>query len=574
MPAVHQPDEAERLFLLRQKMARLGILEARDNYENDFRAFLEGAWSSIDSAPYQQSWSIDAFADHLEATTLGYIKRLLANYPPRCAKTTVASIAWPAWIWARSQDTFISGASVKLLTSSYGARLSLEHANKTRQLILSPWYQKYWGDRFTLRLDQNTKSHMENTKGGARQATSVGGSLLGLGGAVLVVDDAHNTETEKKIETDVDRKKVAGWWRELHSTRLNDPKKSVIVVVMQRLHTSDLSGIILDSDEDWCHLCIPMRFDERRRSVTVVLPQYDDPEPWADPRTEDGELMWPERFGEIEVRKLEKQLGPYLAAGRLQQMPVPKGGGIIKRDWWQLWGKEEAACYGLEWISDTKEFPHFALVFGSLDTSYGEKDENNYNAMTVWGVWLDRNKNRRLMMMYGWVKRLPLHGRVITQKIGEAKVNFKQRQQAEWGLVELVADTCKRYKIQRLLIENKTRGHDVANEIARLYARDNWGVEMVEPVGDKVSRTHSVVPLFTDGMIWAPETRWSDEIITNVEIFPKGEFDDAHDSVTQAINWAREKGIVERADETNAALEDEMRYKGPQQSVANAYGVG
>ena len=442
-----------------------------------------------------------------------------------------------------------------------------------RRLLASPWYQKFWGHRFMLTDDQNSKGHFDTTKGGSRISTSVGGSLLGLGGDVICIDDPHAAETEKKVETDADRLKVASWWREIHSTRLNDPKRSAIVVVMQRLHESDLSGIILDSDEDWCHLMIPMRHDETRHCVTVRLPQYEDDEPWEDPRTVDGELMWPERFGEAEVRNLESALGPYMASGRLQQSPTPKGGGIIKREWWQPWDEEEARRYGLEWNGALKEYPLFSLVVGSLDTSYGERQENDYNALTIWGIWIDRNGNRRAMLMFAWNKRLPFHGKVVSALPGEAKVDFDARQKEAWGLVEWVADTCKRYKVHRLLIEDKTRGRDVAQEINRLYARENWGVELINPVGDKVSRTHSVVPLFADGVVWAPDTRWADFVISQSASFPKSDFDDAHDTVTQFLNWARENGILTRADEASAALEEEVAYRPQVMSVAELYGV-
>jgi predicted phage terminase large subunit-like protein len=571
-------ERAERLVALREKVARYEIAEARERYEDNFLEFLKGAWHAIDTSEFQSCWAIDGWCDHLEAVTLGHIPRLLGNFPPRCTKTKSTSVAWPAWIWARQTKTFLSGSQVKFLAGSYDNRLSLENSNLTRRLILSPWYQKYWGDRFALRIDQNTKTQFDNTKGGSRISTSVRGSLLGLGGDVICVDDPHNTETEKKVESDSDREKVKTWWQELSSTRLNDPKRSAIVCVMQRLHQTDLSGIILDSDdEDWVHYMVPMEFDERRRCVTVVLPQYDygddEPEPWQDPRTKPDELMWPERFGPVEVRRLKSRLGPYMASGRLQQSPVPKGGGIIKRDWWQPWDQQEARRYGLEWHGGRKEFPPCELVVGSLDTSYGEKQINDYNAMTVWGLWLDAAKNRRIMLMYAWAKRLPLHGKVITAVPGEAKVNFQQRQRDNWGLVEYVADTCKRYRINRLIIENKTRGRDVANEINRQYAREKWGVELVDPVGDKTARGHSVVPLFTDDMIFAPDTKWADEVITNCEIFPKGEFDDLYDTVTQFLNWGRVNGILVRADEMTAALEDEMQYKGPQSTVAESYGV-
>jgi predicted phage terminase large subunit-like protein len=356
---------------------------------------------------------------------------------------------------------------------------------------------------------------------------------------------------------------------------------------MQRLHTKDISGLILDGEEKFVHICLPMRFDERRRSVTVVLPRdqvdefgnsipEDEQVPWSDPRTYPGELMWPERFSEKEVRRIETNLGPVLASGRLQQRPVPAGGAIIKRDWWQEWNQEEAAKYGLEWYDEKgrlKEFPEFELVIGSLDTAFGEKEENDYSAMTVWGVWMDRNRNPRVMLAYAWAKRLPLHGEEVEQKPGEAKVNYEQRKRAAWGLVELVADTCKKYKVTRLLIENKARGYDVAKEINRLYAREKWGVELINPVKDKVARAHSVVPIFADGVVWAPDLQWADDTITQIEEFPKGDHDDLLDASVQAILWLRDNGILVRGEEVTAQLEDEATYVPPRTSVADMYNV-
>jgi predicted phage terminase large subunit-like protein len=570
--------------IIEEKLNRLDLMEARERYEGSLSEFVKGAWSSIDSSEYKSCWALDAFCDHLEAVSFGHIPRLLANYPPRAAKTTIASICWPAWTWARSDKSFLSGPQVRFLCGSYNHDLSLANSNKTRRLIQSPWYQKHWGDRFKLREDMNTKAVFENTCGGSRIATSVGGSLLGIGGDLLVIDDPHNTN---EAESEADRLKVLNWWRELHSTRLNDPKLGAIVVVMQRLHVEDVSGVILSSDEEWCHLCLPMRFEENRRSVTVVLPQWryhHDEEgrpllpqeitPWEDPR-EDGELMWPERFGEAEVRRIEEGLTPYMASGRLQQRPSPKGGGIIKRDWWQLWDHNAARSYGLEWggPGQHKDYPEFELVVGSLDTAFGEKEENDYSAMTVWGIWIDRNKNRRAMLVYAWKKRLPLHGQEISAYEGEAKINFRQRQEAAWGLVELVADTCKRYKVRRLLIEDKTRGRDVAQEINRLYAREQWGVELLNPVKDKVTRAHSVVPLFTDGVVWAPNMRWAEMVIIEAEDFPKAPHDDLVDSVSQFLIWARENEILIRADEGEALLRDEMTWRPRTESIASLYNV-
>lgn len=575
LPTVQPNETSPRLLALRAKIDRYQIAETRERCEDSLLEFVKASWSSFNSHPFVSCWAIDAMCDHLEAVTMGHIPRLLINISPRCSKTSVCSIIYPAWTWARSEESFLSGPQVKFLCASYNHSLSLDSSNKARRLLFSPWYQTHWQGKISLQPDQNTKSQFDNTSGGSLIATSVGGSLLGLGGDIVICDDLNNTEkaNSKKMDTEADRLKVGNFWNEIHSTRLNDPKRSAVIAVQQRVHEHDVSGLILDGEEDFVHLMIPMRYDEQRHCVTVKLPQYEDDEPWQDPRTIEGELMWAQRFGETEVAKLEAALGPYMAAGRLQQSPSPKGGGIIKRDWWQLWGPDEAKLYGLEWNGARKEFPAFELIVGSLDTSYGLKEENDYNALTIWGIWIDRNKNRRAMLMFAWNKRLPLHGKVISANPGEAKVQFEQRQKENWGLVEWVADTCKRYRVKRLLIEDKTRGRDVANEINRLYAREKWGVELIQPQGDKVARTHSIVPMYTDNAIWAPDTRWADAVLTQCMNFPKADHDDMHDTVTQFLNWARENGILVLADETTAATEDEAKFQHPGQSVAQQYGV-
>ena len=177
------------------------------------------------------------------------------------------------------------------------------------------------------------------------------------------------------------------------------------------------------------------------------------------------------------------------------------------------------------------------------------------------------------MLMFSWAKRLKLHGVDIERLPNEPLEVFKARQKENWGLVELVHDTCKRYKGNRLLIEDNARGIDVANEVKRLYKREKFGVQLVTPVKDKVSRTHSVVSLFTDQGVWAPDTRWADAVLTQSQTFPHGNHDDMHDTVTQFLKFARDSGLLIRADEVSAANEDDSRYQSQQRSVAERYGV-
>jgi predicted phage terminase large subunit-like protein len=578
MPFRHPPKalSKEQLASIKAKIDRLKILEQRERCQESLIYFVEQSWSHVDPSPFMSNFALDAVCDHLEAVVLGHIPNLLINIPPRCSKTTIVSIMFPAWVWLRYNFISpLSGPQVKFLCASYSDKLTLLSSTAFRRLVEGEWYQSL-NPGLTFMRDQNTKSHMDNSKGGSRQSTSVGGSLLGLGGDILIGDDLNNTETEKLVETGADRAKAAAFFNEFRSTRRNNPQPgySAVINVQQRTAEGDVSGVWLDAEDDVVHLMIPMRHDPLRHNKTIVLPQYDGEEPWEDPRDPDGDdLMWPERFSESSVAGLEKALGPYMASGRLQQSPNPKGGGIIQRAWWNLWDKHEAARYGLEWHVGLREFPKMEIVVASLDTAYKEKEENDFNAFTIWGIFLDKNRNRRAMLMFAWQKRLPLNGKIISAYANELPVDFKRRREESWGLVDWIADGCKRYNVKRLLIEDKSRGHDVANEIRRLYNRDNWGVQLINPVGDKVSRAHGVVPLFTDDAIWTPDTRWSELVIGECEKFPKGAHDDLVDSVTMFLNWARESGILERVDEVTAAQEESATFKHKEQSVSEMYGV-
>jgi hypothetical protein len=210
-------DTGTLLQLIRQVRAQRHATDAlegeRLRLEGSLIEFVEEAWPFIDAAPYQPNWAIDALCEHLQAVTEGRISRLLINFPPRCGKTIITSVCWIAWTWARRERTFRSGPQVRFLTGSYSHTLALGNANLTRRLILSPFYQRLWGSRFTFRDDQNTKVQVDNSAGGSRLATSVGGTLLGIGGDVLVVDDPHNvaqaeSEAEREFNPTFDSKVI------------------------------------------------------------------------------------------------------------------------------------------------------------------------------------------------------------------------------------------------------------------------------------------------------------------------------------------------------------------------------
>lgn len=548
------PIPRERLERYAAAVKEMRRREEKRRCEGSLLQFVKTAWPSIENAPYQDSWAIEALCLHLERVNSGDIKRLLVNFPPRCGKSNIVSVCWTVWTWIQERRSFTSGPQVKFLCGSYSHGLSLQLSNKARRLVQSPWFQSHWGDVFALTDDQNAKHQFDNDKGGSRVALSVGGTLIGIGGDILICDDPHNTED---VESEAERETVLTWWKELSGTRLNDPRRTAIVAVMQRLHAEDVSGIILDGPDadDWVHLMLPMEHDEARHCQTVL--SYDeDGEPaevWEDPRTDPGELLWPDRFDARAVASLKAKLGPYMASGRLQQEPAPKGGGIIQRSWWQLWESPDG------------RFPPLSLVVASADTAYTEKEENDPTGFTIWGLWLD-NGQPKLVLLNAWEKRLNLHGEDIPRLPNETNTAYERRAMPKWGLCEWIVHSCRKFKADIVLIENKATGISVAQELARLHASEPWQVILNNPEGDKVARAYAVQSIFSQGLVYAPERTWAELAIARSEQFPKGKRDIV-DSITQCLKWLRERGLLIRKEEHLANELEKARLRPAQEPI-------
>lgn len=512
----------------------------RIDCEQDLATFLEGGWRYIDPAPFVGGWHIDAVCEHLEAVTYGNIRHLLINIPPRCAKSSTVSVAWPAWTWALqssdfNQGTMRVGPSVQFLFASYAQPLSFRDSLKMRRLVQSPWYQDRWGDRFQLTGDQNAKQRFENDQGGYRLATSVDGALTGEGGSIIGIDDPHNT---REIESEAERNAVINWWDEAMSTRLNDPKTGAYVVIMQRLHEQDLSGHVLAKNHpDWTHLCLPMRYEADRHCYTSIG--------WNDPRAESGqELLWPERFDERSVANLELALGSYAAAGQLQQRPAPRGGGIFKRDWWQLYPPE-----GEKFDPQTRKpvralaYPKMEYILVSTDTAMTEKLQNDPTACSVWGVYRVGGY-AKVMLMDAWKERLEFH-----------------------ALCEKLIKTGRHWKCDRMLVEAKANGISVAQEIIRTLGGEEFGVTLRTPKGDKVARAYSVQHLWENKLISAPDRRWADRVIDEMSTFPRGAEDDLTDSATQALRFLRDSGMLQFVEERDRDLAAALGPHGVQEPL-------
>ncbi|TPG76324.1 phage terminase large subunit [Pseudomonas arsenicoxydans] len=274
--------------------------------------FVREAWHVLEPGqPYIHGWHVDVVCEHLEAVTRGDFNRLLVNIPPGTMKSMLIGVFWPAWEWGPK-----AMPHMRFIGASHEQKLAIRDTVKMRRLVTSDWYQERWGVH--LMGDQNEKTFYENASTGFRQACAVA-SMTGRRGDRVTWDDPHSVEGAK---SEADRATALDVFRETLPTRLNNPISSAIVVVMQRLHESDVSGLILEEDFGYEHLMLPMEFEPERRCVTSLGV--------ADKRTYDGELLFPDRFPLEVVERDKKLLGTYGHAGQNQQRPAPRKGGFFE----------------------------------------------------------------------------------------------------------------------------------------------------------------------------------------------------------------------------------------------------
>src|SRR6516162_4347725 len=305
--------------------------EQKASYESSFLEFVKRAWQEIDPAPLKLAWFQEVIIEHLEAVANGEIRSLLINAPPRTMKSSLVSVLYPAWCWCRSEIGPQSGAQVSFFCVSYSATLAEELAVKMRRLVFGAWYSSLWGDRVKPVLDQSSRANFANTRGGARISSSIESGLLGRGAECHLYDDLM---TVKEADSDLERQSILRAFSEGLPTRLNNPTTAARILVGQRVSEDDPNNLALETWNDVVHLMFPARFEVNR-----CCPQ--------DKRTYEGELLWPEVWPEVELRKVElglnalekgqNVLSSFAAQAQLQQAPVPRGGGCIPRELWRIW---------------------------------------------------------------------------------------------------------------------------------------------------------------------------------------------------------------------------------------------
>lgn len=436
--------------------------------------FIRQAWHLVEpDAELSWNWHLDLLCSELEAVTAGESHRLIVNVPPGTMKSLMVSVFWPAWEWTRD-------AGLRYLCASYGAHLAIRDNRRLRAIVTSPWYRRAFG--VELASDQAAKVRFDTTEQGWRIATSIGGVGTGEHPDRIIIDDPHSAEQARSA---AERETACYWFDKTISTR--KARGPATVIIMQRLHEDDLSGHLL-ARGGWRHLCLPMRYETAPEGEE--LPYSLDP---RDPRTTPGELLWPEHWSEGKVRELELDLGPYGAAGQLQQRPAPEGGGLFQRDWFRIVDispVEARRCRG--WDTGGTE--------GGGDWTVGVK-----MAMTTDGIFYVEDVARG-QLGPGGVDSL------IEQTAGADGVKCSIREEQEPG----------------------SAGKSVI--AARTKSLAGYDYSGVPATGDKVTRARPFRAQCEAGNVRLVRGPWNEDYLRELSVFPAGSHDDQVDGSSCAFN--------------------------------------
>jgi predicted phage terminase large subunit-like protein len=461
--------------------SNLAQLARNEALRCDFGNFIKKCFRTINpSTSFLDNWHLDLIAEYLNACQRREIRRLIINMPPRALKSVCVSVAWPAFLLGHNP-------SERIMTASYAAGLSVKHALDCRRVLQAAWYADVFPDT-VLAHDQNEKHKFATTAFGHRIATSVGGTATGEGGDFLIMDDPQNPA---QVMSDTQRVYAAEWFDHTFSTRLDDKRRGVIVLVMQRLHEADLSGHLL-AKGGWEHLKLPAIADETQLySMGNVQKHYNC-----------GELLHPVREGNEQIEAIKKELGSYAFAAQYQQNPMPADAGMVKRHWFERY--------------DNSVLQPFERVVQSWDTAIKAGSMHDCSVCVTIGELNAVHYVMDVLML-----------RVEYPELKHTVIRYAQR----WN-----ADVC--------LIEDKASGQNLLQDLRR--EKHMPPLIAILPKQDKITRFAAVSAMIEAGQVALPkEASWLPEFEREILAFPQAKHDDQVDAFSQYLGWVRKRNTAE-----------------------------
>jgi predicted phage terminase large subunit-like protein len=446
---------------------------------SDFCGFVQKVFETVNpGVTFSRNWSTEAVSHALQKVARGATTRLIINIPPRNLKSICSSVALPAYLLGHNPTR-------KIICVSYSDDLAAKFSNDCRAVMRTDWYKQTF-PRARIDKAKDTESEVRTTERGYRLATSVGGTLTGRGGDIIIIDDPIKPQDAQSKSV---REKTVQWYENTLLSRLDDKVHGAIVVVMQRLHLDDLSGHLLERG-GFELLCLPA-IAEKGQTIQLDYGRTHVRSP--------GDVLDPVREPLSALERQRAAMTPLVFSAQFQQSPIPLEGNLIKRDWIRYFKGEVSP----------KERDYFVI---SWDTAMKASELADYSVGTVWHVQ-DRGRKIHLVDL--------VRGRFEYPELVAAALALWRKWKVEWAHTNLV-------------IEDKGSGSSLIQSLKneRIYAHQHHG----KLEGDKVMRLTAQAAQFHAGVVhFREDAPWLDELMAELLGFPGVRHDDQVDSISQAL---------------------------------------
>jgi predicted phage terminase large subunit-like protein len=448
-----------------------------------FIHFIRLAWPHLPEAgKLVEEPHIELIARHLEG--LYYhpaAMDMVVNVPPGTSKSTICSVLFMAWVWTIDPTK-------KFMHVGYDESLQLRFAERSKELVMSDWYQARWPEVEIVKGERSGAGFYENTKGGQRFSTMMGGKAVGRHAHILVFDDPHKPDDLNGDPDSVKAELVQAWTRfnETFSTRRADAQTFKRLCIMQRLHVDDIAGKLVREEPDCVHLRLPMEYEPEAHCATVFGQDW---------RVLAGELLSPLRFPKHVVDKERRRLTARAFASQHQQRPTPAQGALFQREWF---------------LRRHLTVPHGAKFMISVDSSLKDNKDSDYFVAQVWAA----------VGASDFYLCDQVRGRMLFSEQVEAIVALRKK----WP------------HVGNIVIEDKANGTAIVDTLRRKVP----GVVAVNPEGGKVARANAAEPYLKAGNVSFVDAPWVDALdglIEEAVAFPLGSHDDMVDAMSQALLW-------------------------------------
>lgn len=446
---------------------------------SDFITFASKVFIELNSGnTFKANWSHDAISHVLKQVQDGHERRLILNASPRSLKSTIASVAWPAYLLGHDP-------TLEIMCISHNLALAAELAFQFRKIVKSVWYREVF-PHMAAKPETDNETTFRTSQGGVRHAVSVGSGITGLGADILVIDDPIDTDHANNPDACAT---TNNWIAKTLMSRLNDKTTGRIILVMQRVSIHDTTAFFLGK-EQWKLLSLPAKTDVDRE-----IPLFDgNTYHWKQ-----GELLHPEFLPEAELQRQRNYMGVAAYNAQYLQRPIPSGGGHIDLSLFRRFEDLPQEC-------------DRTLI--SVDAASGMKS-GSQTAVQVW-----RYANGQLYLQALGVGYWAFPDTVKTVFWAIDKFN------ADHVLVEHASSGAA-------LLEELDAKYPHFTHPGFLQA--------IRPRLGKVERMAKAMLMVEQGRVHLPaDAPWLEKLEQELQGFPEAALNDQVDAMSQAINWIQD----------------------------------